>query len=63
MFGIWCEVWGGVTGHRAMWLKADGKLAEYATREEADAEAQRLNKERNSNPYRKADFSYTAKPL
>jgi hypothetical protein len=46
-----------------MWLKADGKLAEYATREEADAEAQRLNKERNSNPYRKADFSYTAKPL
>jgi hypothetical protein len=22
MFGIWAEVWGGVTGHRCGWLKA-----------------------------------------
>jgi hypothetical protein len=44
MFRIWCEVWGGVTSRRASWLKSNGVVAEYITREEAEAEAARLNR-------------------
>ena len=50
MFGIWAEVWGGVTGHRCAWLKADGVIQQYQTREEAEAEATRLAREHNGNP-------------
>jgi hypothetical protein len=59
MFRIWCEVWGGVTGHRTAWLKDDIGIATFATREEAEAEAARLNASGNNNPHRKANFSYT----
>jgi hypothetical protein len=27
MFGIWCQVSGGITGHRANWLKGEGEGA------------------------------------
>jgi len=60
-WGVWCEVWGGVTGERANWLKEDRKLVEYATREEAEAEAERLMKRFADNPYRKTGFRYSAK--
>jgi hypothetical protein len=33
-----------VTGSRAAWLKHNGKIAEFATREEAEAEAAHYNK-------------------
>jgi len=38
-WGVWCEVWGGVTGSREAWLKSNGARATFATREEAEAEA------------------------
>jgi len=60
MFGIWCRVSGGVTGTREAWLKADGKVQLFDTREQAEEEAARLNKLNNGNPYRTADFRYTA---
>lgn len=63
-FGIWCEVWGGVTGPREAWLKDnDGLRRVFATRDEAEAEAARLNDKFGRNPNRKAEFSYTARPL
>jgi hypothetical protein len=62
-WGVWCEVWGSATGSRASWLKHDGKLVEYASREEAETEANRLMQRFANNPYRKADFSYSARPL
>jgi len=41
-YGIWCQVSGGVTGHRQAWLKANGKVQTFATLAEAEAEAERL---------------------
>lgn len=61
-WGVWCEVWGGVTGSRAAWLKSDGALR-MMTRAEAIAEAERLQSSIASNPNRIAEFSYTARPL
>jgi hypothetical protein len=63
MFRIWCEVCGGVTGSRAAWLKHNGKIAEFATREEAEAEAAYYNKTANGNPYfaSTASFRYTVR--
>ena len=63
MFGIWCEVWGGVTGSRRSWLKAEGEIQRYDTREQAEAEAARLAQDRNSNPHRTATFNYTVRRL
>ncbi len=62
MFGIWCEVWGGVTGSRRSWLKADGENP-TVWREQAEAEAARLAQDRNSNPHRTATFNYTVRRL
>jgi hypothetical protein len=63
MFGIWAEVRGGVTGHRCAWLKANGELQRYATRQQAEAEATRLARERNGNPHQTASFRYTVRRL
>ena len=62
-WGVWCEIWGGVTGERAAWLKADRKLVEFKSLEEAEAEAARLMERFAANPYRKAEFRYSARPL
>jgi hypothetical protein len=62
MYGIWCEVSGGVTGYRCAWMKSNGELL-VLTQEQAEQEAARRTKEKNSSPYRTADFTYTAKPL
>jgi hypothetical protein len=62
-FGIWCEVFGGVTGHRQSWLKHCGELARFASRAQAEQEAARLNAATNGNPHRTASFSYIVRPL
>jgi hypothetical protein len=61
-FGVWCEVWGGVTGHRAAWLKSSKGRTEFATQAEAEAEAQRLRSKTLSNT-RAASFSYSVRVL
>lgn len=59
---IWCQVSGGVTGYRAMWLKeGDGEEASFTTREEAEREAAKLTERANANAYRTASFCYTAR--
>lgn len=64
MFGIWCEVFGGITGHRSAWLKAtDGGIQRYDTRKEAEDIADGLARAYNDNPNRKASFRYSARPL
>jgi hypothetical protein len=45
MFGIWAEVWGGMTRRRCAWLKADGAIQRF-DRQQAEAEATRLAVER-----------------
>jgi hypothetical protein len=60
-FGVWCEVWGGVTGSRAAWLKSDGRFVEFETYEAAVEEAEKNNK-RTANNVR-ASFHYSARPL
>jgi hypothetical protein len=59
MFRVLCEVWGGITGSREADLKANGKVQEFETWEEADKVAQELMKKMN-NPYAVAHFRYTA---
>lgn len=43
-FKVLCRVTGGVTGTRESFLKSNGKVKTFATREEAQAEATRLNR-------------------
>jgi len=62
-FGVWCEVSGGVTGSRCAWLKRNGVRAEFDAQAEAEAEAARLMSRNGSNPYRTADFRYTAREI
>jgi hypothetical protein len=62
-YGIWCEVFGGVTGHRQSWLKENGQRVEYDNAETAAREALRLDKQSNGNPYRTANFSYAVRQL
>lgn len=57
-YGIWCEVSGGVTGHRASWLRVGDQVAEFDTFDEANAEAERLQSHRNADPHRTALFRY-----
>jgi hypothetical protein len=64
MFGIWCEVWGGVTGNRAAWMKADGEIVRYETRDEAETEASVQNERTNRHRReRSANFRYTVREL
>ena len=60
-FGVWCQVSGGVTGHRQAWLKSNGVRVEFATQEEAEVEAERLNA--IPRPHAVATFRYRAMPL
>lgn len=59
-FRIWCRVSGGVTGTREAWLKSDGVVKEFATREAAQAEADKLNR---PQPYSTASFRYTVEEV
>jgi hypothetical protein len=61
MYGIWCEVFGGVTGHRASWLKENGKVKTFDTLQAATSEAALHNERTNGNPFRAASFRYTAR--
>ena len=62
-WGVWCEVTGGVTGTRRAWLRHEDALAVYDKREDAEAEAKRLNQTIGSNPNRKAEFLYVARQM
>jgi hypothetical protein len=67
-YGIWCEVWGGVTGHRGAWLKAGGvRLAVFETLAEAEAEARRLTMRMNNKNEKRSiapvSFRYSAQCL
>ncbi len=57
MFIVMCRVSGGVTGTREAPLKRLGQIAYFATREEAQLEAARLNTTMN-HTYSTADFRY-----
>ncbi len=58
-YGVWCEVSGGVTGDRESWLKRDGVLELFATREEAADRADAIRaKISGRGP---ATFRYTAR--
>lgn len=59
-FIIIARVWGGVTGTRNGILKENGKVMRFDTLEEAESLAAHLTRERMSDPYRKANFEYTA---
>jgi hypothetical protein len=59
-WGVWCEVWGGIMGSREAWLKNDDKIATFATHEEAEAEARRLN-DKMASSRSLALFRYTAR--
>jgi hypothetical protein len=64
IYGVWCHVSGGVTGTREAWLKRypsdDSKPHEFATFEEAEAEARRL---RELTSRAAITLTYTARPL
>lgn len=55
---IRCLVWGGVTGSRESLLKSNGTTVIFATREEAEARAKKLNREMN-HAFAVANFRYT----
>lgn len=58
-YRIWCEVWGGVTGPGAAWLKSNGNVLTFNDYATAKAEAEKLKAARQGNPYRTASFNYT----
>ena len=58
MYYILCRCWGGVTGSREGYLKEDGEHKIFATKEEAEKEAQGLN-ERMNTGYGPARFQYS----
>jgi hypothetical protein len=58
---IRCKVSGGVTGTRESVCKGrNGEVLEYATKDEAAAQAKAWADSRNGNPYRTASFWYWA---
>ena len=54
-YGIWCSVWGGVTGRREAWLKKDDKIW-AGSQEEAEKMAAELRNVPHS--YSIANFDY-----
>lgn len=54
-YKIWCEVYGGVTGHRFGWLKRMDREIIYDSKEDAERVAKSLN---DKPKYSKAVFSY-----
>ena len=63
IYGIWCEVWGGVTGSRSSWLKEHGKIKVFTNRAEAELEAMGWTDRNARNPNRKAEFRYTVRQI
>lgn len=60
VYGVWCQVTGGLTGHREAWLKqASGKYRLFDTLAEAEAEALAQTARKKYSP---AVFTYTAQP-
>jgi len=59
-WGVWCTVWGGVTGHREGWMKSNGEIRTFDTKEQAEAAAARMSVR---SPYATASYSYTAMRL
>jgi hypothetical protein len=57
VYGIWCQVSGGVTGTRQAWLKDDGRVQTWERREVAEAHAAHLMGQMNG-PYATANFVY-----
>jgi hypothetical protein len=62
MYNIKCTVSGGVTGYRTSLLKSNGVVKVFETREQAQAEANRLNASMN-NAHSVASFSYVVVPV
>ena len=62
-FGVWCEVWGGMTGSRESWLKENDKRKEFSSRESAERIAAELTSNVAQNPFRTANFRYTVKAI
>ena len=60
-WGVWCRVSGGVTGDRSAWMKRDGKVLAFETKEEAEQEARAARQ--GVGAFSVARFSYTALPL
>jgi hypothetical protein len=58
-YGIWCEVWGGVTGRRGAWLKVEGQIQVYPTLQEALAIAADI--QNRCNPNGATNYSYQAR--
>jgi hypothetical protein len=57
MFNVHCRVEGGVTGTRESLLKSNGVVKAFATREAAQADADKLNTNMNG-PHAVAFFTY-----
>ena len=62
-YGVWCQVWGGVTGSRAGWLKENGKPQVFATLAEAEQVAAEHQASIKDRPHGSARFSYTAEEM
>lgn len=62
-YGVWCEVWGGVTGSRQSWMKEDGVIQRFADKDEAQKVADDLNRSFGQNPHRVANFRYSVREL
>jgi hypothetical protein len=60
-WGVWCQVWGGVTGHREAWMKRGDGIATFDTKEAAEAEAAAMRA--NVSRYSNASFNYTARAI
>jgi len=61
-FGVWCEVWGGVTGSRQSWLKSLGSRVEFDNFTEASDCALQLMSALAERP-RSANFRYTPRRI
>jgi hypothetical protein len=60
-YAVWCQVWGGVTGHREAWNKGkDGKVELFETLEAAQARAAACTELTMGDFHRVANFRYTA---
>jgi len=62
-YGVWCEVWGGVTGTRSSWLQSNGEVWVFTNRREAEQQAMLYTRTIANNPHRKAEFRYTVQVM
>lgn len=61
-WGVWCEVWGGVTGSRCAWMKgADGAVMVFASEASAAIRAEEQAACVAGNA--RAQFRYTPRRL